>query len=64
MTITIGLPLGLFLLGLILLILGGLWADSQGGGMLSGLFEGLAGIAACLICWAIAAGILIGRWFA
>lgn len=62
MTITHTLPLGLFVLGVLLLLAGLRWSRAQGGGMLSGCLEGALGIAACLICWAVAAGILIGRW--
>lgn len=58
------LPLVFFLLGLLIFVGCSVWADRQGGGMLSGFFEGLMGLAACLICWAIAGGLLVGRWLA
>ncbi|GGD58067.1 hypothetical protein [Pseudoxanthomonas indica] len=64
MTVTISLPMALFFFGLLALFLGGWWAERQGGGMLSGCFEAAIGVCACLLCWAIAAGILIGRWLA
>lgn len=56
------LPVGLVIVGIVALLACIAWGERQGGGFLSGMFEGLVGIAAFFICVAAAIGICAGRW--
>lgn len=59
------LPLVFFVLGLIVFLVCGSWAQRKSAdGYLRGFFEGLLAIAGCLMCWAVAGGLLVGRWLA
>jgi uncharacterized membrane protein YvlD (DUF360 family) len=54
------LPLAFFVLGLaVFLIFGVCMASAERRYGESGFFEGVMGLAACLICWAIAGGLLV-----
>lgn len=67
MTITLAWwawPVALIVIGFIALFVCLAWSERQGGGYLSGFFEGLVGIVLFLICAGIAGGMLLGRWLA
>ena len=56
------LPVACVVLGVLGMLLCFWWGERQGGGYLSGLAEGLIGIALFLIGVCAALGIVIGRW--